>query len=107
MGGGPLYPPADVERLARAGKYWAPPGIVTKMTNRGVDANDKIVELLGSLSTAGRHHKRAKLEDGVNTADVYIVRSEEDGYEWYVKFYIDSDGEICVLSCKWHGAGIW
>jgi len=99
------YPTEEVARLAREGSFRPTKEVATKLINRNVDANDKIVELLTTLSTHGRFKSCAQLKDG-GIGDEYIVKSEEDGYDWYVKFKV-ADKLVWVLSCKWDGVGYW
>ena len=77
--------------------------VVSFLINHDYDAREVSEELLTSLASHGELIDTCVLKTGV-VADEYRVSYEPDGSEWYVKFYVDGEQLVVLLSCWWYGS---
>lgn len=99
----PKYSPDEVARLVREGSMTAVKTVVNFLTNHEYDAREVTTELLTTLQSRGDFLGSPRLKTGV-IADEYRVFYESDDSEWFVKFYVEDEQLVVLLSCWWDGS---
>lgn len=98
----PRYRSEEVAELVLAGRLTVVQTVVRYLTNHECDVRDLTNELLTSLASNGRFLGSPRLKNGL-IADEYRVYCASDENDWYVKFYVDGQRVVVLLSCWWDG----
>lgn len=100
--GDPTYDFHEAKRLVKQRRFRLL-GKAARFIKNRYDGNpaDVVVDVFSSL-TSQDFQKTMELD---TIPDVYadVYRPTYDGIEWYVKFYIENEVCVVVLSCNWDG----
>ncbi len=99
---GPRYSTEKVAALVLEGRLTSNMTVTKYLVNHNYDARDLTTELLTTLSQHGSFIGSTRLKDG-SIADEYRVFCESDDDWWYVKFYVNGDQIVVLVSCWWDG----
>ena len=99
----PSYSLDEAKALVAENRYRATSRPIRFVSNHLGNPAVFIPEIVASIAESD-FRKSMELDIRPGTfADVYVC--EYDGEDWYVKFYVDEEGNLAViLSCNWDGA---